>query len=190
MTKNSFTIFAFGILLLFSLTEADGASSPKSMELKKKLAEMSSLQLIVEHRIGIAAATRDQLQQQINELADEINQELVSREINSYSAAAKVPRIKYNIKLIQQLLAYIDRLDQREQYFRTGNETLEYLLQQVNDDLELIRTLNDMEVDELIYKINGIIDEYMLETQRPLFSIENIQSRPAEEIWRGIVKNN
>ena len=190
MNRNSLIIFAIGILLLFNLTEADGASSPKSIELNRKITEMSSLRRIVESQVDIAVRTRDQLQKQIDELAKEINRELVSRKINSYSAAVKVSRIKYNIKLIQQLLAYIDRLDQREQYFRIGNETLEHLHQRVNDDLKLIRTLNDMEVDELIDKINTILDEYIPETQRPLFSIDNIQSRPAEEIWRGIVKNN
>ena len=115
---------------------------------------------------------------------------LDSQEIHLYSTAVKIPRIKYNIKLIQQLLAYIDRLDQREHYFRTGYETLEYLHQQVNDDLKLIRTLNDLEVDELIEKINAVLDEYLAETKRPLFSIDNIHRRPAEEIWLGIVKNN
>ena len=148
------------------------------------------MRLTVESQVDTAVKTREQLQKQIDELASEINQELVSREINSYTKAAKVPRIKYNIKLIQQLLAYIDRLDQREQYYRAGHETLEHLNQQVNDDLKLIRTLNDMEVDELIEQINSVLDEYIPETQRPLFSADNIETSPAEEIWRGIIKNN
>lgn len=190
MNRNSLIIFAIGILLLFNMDWAEGASSPKPTELKRKINEMSSLRRTVENRVDIAVKTREQLQKQIDELANEINRELDSRVINSYSMAVKVPRINYNIKLIQQLLAYIDRLDQREQYFRIGSETLEYLNQQVNDDLNLIRTLNDMEVDELIDRINAVLDEYIPETQRPLFSVDNIQCRPAEEIWRGIVKNN
>ena len=190
MNKSSITIFAFGVFLLFNMAGAEGASSPKSMELKRKVNEISSLRSTVESQVDVAAKTREKLQKQIDELANEINRELVSREINSYSKAAKVPRIKYNIELIQMLLAYIDRLDQRERYYRAGNEILEYLNQQVNDDLKLIRTLNDMEVDELIDRINAVLDEYIPETQRPLFSVDNIEIRPAEEIWRGIVKNN
>jgi hypothetical protein len=76
------------------------------------------------------------------------------------------------------------------QYFRTGNEILEHLNQQANDDLKLIGALNDMEVDELIHRINTVLDEYMPETQKPLFNIANIQSKPAEEIWHGKVKSN
>ena len=190
MNRNPFMIISIGILLLFNIAGAKGASSPKSMELKRKINEISSLQRIVENQVDVAVKTREQLQKQIDELANEINRELVSREINSYAQAAKVPRIKFNIKLIQQLLAYIDRLDQREQYYRIGNETLEHLNQQVNDDLALIRTLNDMEVDELIDRINAVLDEYIPETQKPLISVDNIHRRPAEEIWLGIVNNN
>ena len=190
MNKNSSLIFTIGFLLLFNVAGAQGASSPKSMELKRKIHEISTLRLTVGSQVDTAVKTREQLQNQIDELAKEINRELLNRGINSYSQAAKVPRIKFNIKLIQQLLAYIDRLDQREQYYRIGNETLEHLNQQVNDDLKLIRTLNDMEVDELIDRINSVLDEYIPETQRPLFSVDNIETRSAEEIWRGIVKNN
>ena len=189
MNRNSFLILHLGILLLSNIAGAEGASSPKSMELKRKINEISSLQRIVENQVDVAVRTRDQLQKQIDELANEINRELVSREINSYTQAAKIPRIRFNIKLIQQLLAYIDRLDQRVEYYRIGNETLEHLNQQVNDDLMLIRTLNDMEVDELIDRINAVLDEYIPETQRPLFNVDNIHRRPAEEIWLGIVKN-
>jgi FtsZ-binding cell division protein ZapB len=190
MNRNSFLIFAIGILLLCSIAGAQGANSPKSMELQRKIHEIKSLRLSVESQVDTAVKTHEQLQTQIDELANEINRELVSRGINSYSKAAKVPRINYNVKLIQQLLAYIDRLDQREQYYRAGYETLEHLNQQVDDDLKLIRTLNDMEVDELIDRINSVLDEYIPETQTPLFSIDNIQSRPPEEIWHRIVNNN
>ena len=190
MIRKPSTIFTIGILLLFNIAGAQGASSLKSLELKRKINEISSFQRIVENQVYVAVKTREQLQKQVDELANEINRELVSREINSYTQAAKAPRIKYNIKLIQQLLAYIDRLDQREQYYRIGHETLEHLNQQVKDDLALIRTLNDMEVDELIDRINTVLDEYIPETQKPLISIDNIYRRPAEEIWRGIVNNN
>ena len=191
MKIKKITLFTIGIMLLvFNIAGAGGASSPKSMELKRKIHEISSLRLRVESQVDIAVKTREQLQKQIDELTIEINRELVNREINSYSEAAKVPRIKYNIKLIQQLLAYIDRLGQKEQYYRVGNEILEHLNQQVNDDLKLIKTLNDMEVDELIEQINSVLDEYIPETQRPLFSVDNIETRPAEEIWRGIVNNH
>ena len=47
-----------------------------------------------------------------------------------------------------------------------------------------------LEVDELIEKINTVLDEYIPETKNPLFSIDNIHRRPAEEIWLGIVEIN
>jgi len=190
MKKISAYIFGIGVLLLVIPAAASGASSPKALELNRKITEISSLQRIVANQVDIAVQTRDQLQKQIKELAIEINQEMVDRQINTYPAAAKILRIKYNINLIQQLSAYIARLDQREQYFRIGNETLEHLQQQVNDDLQLIRTLNDMEVDELIHNINSVLDEYIPETKKPVFTIDNIQKKSAEKIWSELAKKN
>jgi hypothetical protein len=186
----SVIIFAIGLPLLVLAPVADGASSPKAMELSRKISELSSLQRSVVNQVGIAVQTREQLQKQIDELIYEINQEMVSRQIKTYPAAKKISRIKYNLRLIQQLHAYIERLKQREKYFRIGNETLEHLQQQVSDDLQLIRTLNDMEVDKLIYEINVVLDEYIPETQKPVFAIDDIRTKAPDIIWNEMFKMN
>ena len=186
----SVIVFAIGLPLLVLPAAIEGASSPKAMELSRKISEMSSLQRSVVDQVGIAVQTREQLQNQIDELVYEINQEMVNRQITTYPAAEKISRIKYNLRLIQQLHAYIERLKQREKYFRIGNETLEHLQQQVSDDLQLIRTLNDMEVDKLIYEINVVLDEYIPETQKPVFAIDGIQRKSPDIIWNEIIKSN
>ena len=190
MEKNSVYIVIIGLFLLVFPIAADGASSPKAKELSRKVSEMSSLQRRVVNQVLIAVQTREQLLKQIDELVYEINQEMVNRQIRTYSVAIKNSRIKYNLRLIQQLRGYIDRLKQREHYFRIGNETLEHLQQQVSDDLQLIRTLNDMEVDKLIYEINIVLDEYIPETQKPVFAINGIKKKPPEIIWNEFFKNN
>jgi hypothetical protein len=190
MKNYAAIFFTIGILLLLNPAMANGASSPKAIELSRKISEMSSLQRNVGNQVDIAVQTREQLQKQIDELVYEINQEMVSRQIKTYPAAKKNSRIKYNLRLIQQLHAYIERLKQREKYFRIGNQTLEHLQQQVSDDLQLIRTLNDMEIDKLIYEINVALDEYIPETQKPVFAIDDIQRKAPEIIWNEIFKRN
>ena len=183
-------VFVIGLTLLALPAAADGASSPKAVELSRKISEMASLQRSVANQVGIAVQTREELQKKIDELVYEINQERVDRHLKTYPEAEKISRIKYNIRLIQQLRAYIERLKQREQYFRIGNETLEHLQQQVSDDLQLIRTLNDMEVDKLIYDINVVLDEYIPEIQKPVFAIDGLQRKAPEIIWNEIIERN
>jgi prefoldin subunit 5 len=190
MQKILVFMVTIGLLLLANAAVVAGASHPKVEELNRKITEMASLQRSVTNQIDIAVQTREQLQKQIDELVNEINQEMVSRRIDAYPAAEKIARVKYNIKLVQLLSAYIDRLNQREQYFRIGNDTLEHLQQQVNDDLQLLRTLNHMQVDELIHEINMVLDEYIPQTQKATFTVEDIRRKPPEKIWSEIVEKN
>jgi chromosome segregation ATPase len=176
------------VIVVMSATDIEGASSPKTPELNRKISEISALQNRLSDRIAVALKTRDQLQNQIAELAKEINRIRDHRQIKSYHAAVKHPRINYNIELIRTLRVYIDRLNARLRYFRNGNETLTFLHQQVIDDLQLIQTLNDMEVDRLIHKINYVLDEYIPEIKNHLITVENIQGDSSEKIWDAIIK--
>ena len=176
------------VMILICSTDVEGASSPKTVELNRKLSEMSSLQISISNRIAVAQKARNKLQKQIDELVSEINQIQDRQHIKSYHAAMKFPRIHYNIELIRQLSAYVDQLNERMMYFHSGNETLIYLHQQVSDDLKLIRTLNDMEVDQLIHKINNVLDEYIPETEAYLITVENIRGDSYEKIWEKVTQ--
>ena len=177
-------------MVLICSTEVEGASSPKTVELNRKISEMSSLQFSISDRIAVALKARDQLQKQVDELVKEINRILNHRAIKSYSAAVKYPRIMYNIELIRRLSAYIDQLNERMRYFRGGNETLIYLHQQVSDDLKLIRTLNDMEVDKLVHKINIVLDEFIPEMEANIITVENIRVESPEKIWEKVTQTD
>ncbi len=177
-----FKILLVLIILIFTIT-VEGASDPKTLELNRKLSEISALQHGLSDRIAVAVKMRDQLQKQIDELTKEILRIRDNRQLKSYQSATKHPRIRYNIKLIHQLSVYVHRLDKRMTYFESGNETLTFLHQQVVDDLQLIRTLNDMQVDELINKINTVLDEYFPETKKNIITVENIQAGNPEKIW-------
>jgi hypothetical protein len=181
-----FKILLVLIILIFTTT-VEGASDPKTLELNRKLSEISDLRHGLSGRIAEALKKRDQLQKLIDELTKEILRIRDNRQLKSYQTAVKHPRIRYNIKLIHQLDAYTYRLNKRMAYFESGDETLKYLHQQVVDDLQLIRTLNDMQVDELIKKINAVLDEYIPETKNNIITVENIQATNPEIIWTKII---
>jgi hypothetical protein len=177
-----FKILLVVIIFIFATT-VEGASDPKTLELNRKLSEISDLRQGLSNRVAVAVKKRDQLQKLIDELTKEILRIRDNRKLKSYQAAVKHPRIHYNIKLIHQLAVYTHRLNKRMAYFESGNETLTFLHQQVVDDLQLIRTLNDMEVDELINKINTVLDEYSPEIKKNIITVENIQASNLEKIW-------
>jgi hypothetical protein len=166
------------------------ASRPKTIELNGKVSEISSLQHLLEEKIAVAVATRDQLHKQIDELAKEIKRIITQQNLTSYKEAVNQPRVDYNVRLIHRLSEYIDRLNKRISYFQTGVDTLVFLLQQIGDDLQLIRTLNDMPVDRLIYRINEVLDEYKPETKKHMISVEGIQWRSSEKVWNEVINKN
>ena len=128
------------------------------------------------------------LPQKVLELESEIKQEKEQLEIESYLKAIRVPRIELNLKLIQLLFGYTSGLNERIRYFQNGYQTLDFLRQQTQDDLLMIKTLNDMEIDKLIAQINSVLDEYIPELSKPIFDTNDIPSKETEAIWNEITR--
>ncbi|MGD8523342.1 MAG: hypothetical protein PVF56_19500 [Desulfobacterales bacterium] len=181
-------IYGYLVFILLAIIASNTeASTAKTQELNRKLSEISSLQQIIQEKIATARATHDQLQKQIDKLTGEIHQRCGKENIVSYREAINSSRINYNIKLISQLAGYIDQLTLRITYFQSGNEMLAFLNQQILDDLRLIRTLNDMQIDRLIHRINEVLDEYVPETKKHIVSLETISWPSSEMIWNEII---
>jgi hypothetical protein len=52
----------------------------------------------------------------------------------------------------------------------------------------MIKTLNDMEIDELIARINLVLDEFLPELSKPLFNARDIDSKDTETIWNEMIE--
>ena len=52
----------------------------------------------------------------------------------------------------------------------------------------MIKTLNDMEIDELIAQINSVLDEFIPELDKPVFDTNDIPSKDTEKIWNEIIQ--
>ena len=164
------------------------ASEHKTTELNRKMAEISSLQQSLSQKILLVMQRREQLKQKVDELEKEIKQEKEQLQIESYLKAIRNPRIEFNLKLIQLLFGYITGLTEKISYFQNGYQTLEFVRQQVQDDLLMIKTLNDMEIDKLIAQINSVLDEFIPELGKPLFDTNDIPSKKTEKIWNEIIQ--
>ena len=54
----------------------------------------------------------------------------------------------------------------------------------------MIKTLNDLEIDKLIAQINEVLDEYIPETNKPMFDVNEVPLKNTEKIWQEIIRTN
>ena len=176
------------VIICFLICGTVSATGYKTTELDRKMTEITSLQHNLASKIELAMEKKKQLEQKTEALKEEIKQEKAQLQIESYKKAVLTPRIDYNLKLIQLLRGYVASLNEKIKYFQNGHETLGFYFQQAQDDLLMIKTLNDLEVEKLIAQINSILDEYTPETNKPLFDADTVAIEDTERIWNDIVK--
>ena len=185
-------IFYSCVVVIFSMSGFGSvyATGNKTTELKLKMTEISSLQQNLTAKIALAVEKKDQLEQKNRELEKEVRDQKEQFKIDTYQNAVLNPRIDYNLKLIQLLLGYIARLEDKITYFKNGHDMLNFFFQQAQDDLLMIKTLNDLEIDKLIARINDVLDEYTPATDRPMFDADDVPLKSTELIWNEIIKTN
>ena len=166
------------------------ATGDKSTELKLKMTEISTLQQNLTGKIAQAMEKKEQLEQKNQELRSEVRDQKKQFKIETYQSAVTNARIDYNLKLIQLLLGYIDRLNNKIVYFKTGHDMLNFYFLQAQDDLLMIKTLNDLEIDKLIAQINEVLDEYIPQTSKPMFDVNDVPLKDTRQIWNEIIKTN
>lgn len=168
------------LLISFNLVSASGL---KTEALERKIYEISSLRAKITDKIDQAVEMRTRLEHELAGLQGEIRSEQIRSGIISQQEALQNLRIRYNLNLIQVLQAYVKRLNKRIAYFQKGNEHLRFLSHQINDDIALINTLKDMEIDNLNDRINRVLDEFIPETQKQIFNVTHIRMLPIERVW-------
>ncbi len=178
------TILVIIIVSLVGLPAGYGGIKTNALE--QKISEISMLRVTIIDKIDQAVDMRHRLEQRLAELRMEIRSEQIGAEIYSYPAALQNLRIRNNLNLIQILQAYIALLNERIDYFQSGNERLKFLIDQINDDLAIIDILKDMEIKDLIDRINAVLDEMIPETQKQMINAAQIRLQPIEYVWESI----
>ena len=176
------TVF-FSILVLLVSFNLASASGLKTESLEHKIYEISSLRAKIIDKIDQAVEMRTRLEHELAGLQSEIRSKQIRSGIFSQPDALQNLRIRYNLSLIQVLQAYVKRLNERIAYFQKGNEHLRFLIDQIKDDIALINTLKDMEIDNLNGRINRVLDEFIPETEKQIFNVTGIRMLPIERVW-------
>ena len=179
------TIFLSILVLLVSFNPVS-ASGLKTESLEQKIYEISSLRAKIIDKIDQAVEMRTRLEHELAGLQSEIRSEQIRSGIFSQPEALQNLRIRYNLNLIRVLQAYVKRLNERIAYFQKGNEHLRFLVDQIKDDIALINTLEDMEIDNLNGSINRVLDELIPETEKQIFNVTGIRMLPIERVWADV----
>jgi len=187
--KKIFPYCVFIVLMvLVCFSGFVAGSNTKIMELNRKMDEITILRAEIDSKIDQAEIMGSKLKVQIEEFQSEIIEEKDQHKLVGFDDAVKNLRIGYNLQLIQQLMAYNDKINQRINYFLDANETMDFYFRQVSDDVMIIQTLDDMEVDALIDRINLVLDEFIPQSRKSLFNLEDVQYRDIKEVWNLIVQ--
>lgn len=187
MIKQIFGNCILSMLILSVLNSPATASVRKTATLGQKIIEISALRAKIIDKIDQGIEMRIFLQDRLKELRDEIEAELNRFGIDGDRVDPENLRINYNLNLIQHFRAYIDQLDERIAYFQTGNERLKFYQRQIKDEIAIINTLKDLEIEDLIDRIDIVLDEFIPETKKQIFDALDIRLMPAEQVWKELI---
>ena len=182
-SKPWICIWSFSFMLLILFSGNIHAGNPKSEKIRNKMIEILSLSEAILEKNVRAMRIRSQLEEQMRALKKEIEDELKRLGISSYQEAIHSPRIYYDLKLVQQLLAYILKFNEKIADLQFGSERLKFLYQQADDELKIVETLNDIEAEDLMNQIGRVIREHAPEAGNSFFDVKNIVLTDPEKVW-------
>jgi hypothetical protein len=166
---------------------AAGAVNAAKMDLlQQRISEIQALQTLMDEIRSQAAALQGTLQAKVAEYSLEIRKEQADLELKTFDQAIKVYRVRYNLKLVQQISAYLAAVSERIAFFQEGRERVDFLLQQAQDDLKMVQTLSDMEIADFIGRMDPVLAKYKEAANSNLFNIETIRQEKLEALWLSI----
>lgn len=191
MKSLVFRKYSLAIVILSIACSSIATDGLKTHTLEEKISDISMLRAKIIDKIDQAVELRHYLKQRVSELQVEIRSEQISAEVYSHQAALQNLRIRYNLSLIQTHQAYINLINERIDYFNTGNARLKFLIDQIHDDLAIINILEDLQIKNLIDRIDLVLNEFDPEMQKPTINTAHIRLLPTEYVWENIcLKDN
>ena len=180
-------IFMGCLYIILVQTSPVSCNNFKIIEMTHKMSEIQSMQNKVKLRSDLAQKIRTELNLKLRAFVKEVVAEQHRNKTTSFKSVAQKPRIHFDLHLIGMLNAYIQVLNQKIAYFESGQERMVYLYQQAEDDLKLIETLNDMQVDDLIGRIDSLLAEYISELQNDLIHFAELPQYSPEKVWQEFI---
>ncbi len=177
-----FKLWMIGLAVLFTCTPHDSWASGKGELLRRSMAEIALLNGQMAQRKDEATNTRDKLLSQLEAYKKEAFQVLRDNKIKSRAEALNQPRVYYNLRLVAEHQAYIDRYIEKIDFYRVACDRLSYLYQQADDDLKIVTTLSDLKIDALVSQTGKILDGYLPDAQTIVINPSSITLATPETV--------
>ena len=161
-------------------------ANSNTRELERKAADITLLMEQLEDRRQQADAVLGELSRLENEIANEVRILKKSYDAAVLDDAMSHPRLVYNIKLMQQLLAYDQALEDKIRFYQSGRDKLTYLHQLVQDDLKMTTTIDDFKIDALTTQISMLVNKYLSEAHIIQLDSQRVTQVSPQQVWNHI----
>jgi hypothetical protein len=187
---NRMTFIRFTLVVLFLIGYGTSAAcaGAEADELRQKIADIGLLKEQLTDRIQQAEGVLAALLAQQRNLVDEVRLLQKSYDMKSYEQVKNFDRARYNIELLRSLTAYADAFAQKIQFYHSGFDKLTYLRQSAEDDIKMIQTMNNFEIDALTTQISLVINTYLREAHVIQIDPEKIELPSSESVWKKIIQ--
>jgi hypothetical protein len=152
------------------------------------LSDIGAAEQMIRQKVALAEDTRQMLRQLADEFKAEIQQERRRTNVAAFQQALQINRIDYNLRLVQRLFGYIDRLDERIGNFRSAVCALDFYRRQIRDDMLILKTLSDADTAGLMRQLDADLSGFTVQAQKPLLTASTGGLRPLEAIWGDILQ--
>ena len=188
MRRRPRFLISFVAAALLLVGETGFCENPKVNLLEQKKGELISLYEMLNAKRIQAENIRKQLESHMEELAGEIASETKNRGIKTYKQASKVPRIEFNLRLLQRLYLYTAGLSGKIAYLENAENELAYWHMLTDDDLKIFQTMSDMDINKLLAEVSGVLETHRPESGAKLIDIRDSVARTPEEIWKDVLE--
>lgn len=170
-------------LLIMTTLPSVSTAGDKGAQLRRAMADIALLSGQMNQRKADAVHIREQLADQLKAIEAEAGKIVREEGITSQEKALAHPRLFYDLKLMAEIRAYIDRYSRKIGYYRVAGDRLGYLYQQADDDLKIVNTLSDLKIGALVSQTERILDGYFTDAQTLVIDPQRITIDPPEKMW-------
>jgi hypothetical protein len=158
--------------------------------LKFKIQDIQHVRQELTQKQGEAVKTKEKYRKDVALYKDEINKLRENFKILSYQGASANHRIKGNILLIQQGLAYIQSIEEIQNGIEAGIESLTTTERKIQGDLTYVKLLDKEKANRLLQEITRAIDANKQYVGEFVIKIDENKLKSPEKIWNEIVSGN
>jgi hypothetical protein len=189
--RHKSLVLCYGVFLaaMLALPARVDAGTEHASRLKEKIGQIASLRKTLVRQYAQAFELREKLKEQMVELKREVKAEVRSAGTSSYrEVISRRPRIAHDLKLLQIILAYVSKLNQKIRLLQTGHDELEFIFQQAEDDLRIKLALKEMDNEGLMRRIDQACGKYEQEAQGLMIKTSDFVPVPTEDLWKTVLK--